>query len=285
MAFFKITYVFRTASAGWSEIFYDESDSFEDFVGPRAPEINAVLAPRGGGVTLLASKVTEEGGLRRSKIFPINRLVSATGAPNSNVKDVSEVTAKVRLNFADGGGRILNVRGVPDFGVKPESDRESIPSADLTANLRSYINWIKKEGNPYLGKRLKPITEQGFEWQDVVSFKADPTNENWTLVTPSTLAAPLPVGTQVYFRGIDRLAIPWIRGIYRTVGPTTVDNFSIPTFYRYPSATFFTKNVQFRIAEYDYPAITEGNFLRLGTRQTAGPFGERRGARSALRTR
>lgn len=285
MAFFKITYVFRTVDAGWTEIFYDEGDSLDSFPGPNAAEKRAVLSPRGWGVTLLASKVTEEGGLRRSKIFPINEKAKYVGSPIVNYKDVSEVTAKMRLNFAGGGGRLLNIRGVPDIGVVPESTQASQPSAALEANMRDYLNFIKLAADPFLGKQLKPITESGYEWKDVTSLATDPDNDQWTKVTVSELSSPLAVGTNIYFKGIDKLQTPWITGFYRTVGEHSTTVFSIPTQYRYPTSPFSTKNVQFRIAAYDYPAITGGRFLRIGTRQTAGPFGLRRGARSRLKTR
>jgi len=281
MAFFQIVYVFRTPDAGWEEIFYDEAASIDTFAGPTPQEIEAMANFRGTGATLLGTKVIEEGGLRRAKAFPLNHPSSHGGL--TGAKGVAGVSAKVKLNFSGGGSRTWNVRGIADIDELPSSSGPSLQSAFLAGRLIDAVNFIKTPANPFLGKRLKPVSV--VPWKDAISMQADPANDNWTEVTISTLAVAIPNGTIVYFQGIDPLQIPWVKGKYRTVGATTVTKFSIPTKFRATESPLALRNVQWRQAEYDYPAITGGGFLRFGTRDTAGPFGESRGRRSSQKTR
>lgn len=289
MANFRVSYVFESPSGGWTESFYYVANTIDDVPESPSGELQAVVNWRGNGVKLKGKKITEEGGLRVSKIVPINHTVAGTGNP-----DVSEVSVKMRLNFVGGGSRLLDIRGVRDDWILASSTGESQPSSALLQKLNVYFQFVSIVFNPfgaagnaffYYGRRKKPITEAGFEWNDVVSITADPANANWTQVTVSELQNPIPVGSLIYFKGIDPLQIPWIKGNYRTVGLTSTTTFSIPTRYREPIAVTALRNVQFRVLGYDYPAIAQGGFFRIGTRQTAGPFGQRRGARSGARTR
>lgn len=285
MPFFKISFVLRSNDAGWQEIFYDQADSFADFTEAEAfNDFSAMYSWRGAGVTLLSKKITEEGGLRRSKIIPLN--LECTRGGTNGAKDLPGATCKMRLNFSNGGGRILNVRGVADQDIVASATGVSLPSAYALGKMNTNLkNHIAAPSNPYLGKVLQPINEAGFAWQQVVSLQKDLTNDNWTNVTVEQQAAALPAGTLVYFRGVDRARINWIQGYYRTVRGPAVDRFSIPTVYREDAAITYPRNMQWRIASYTYPAITEAAFLRVGTRDTAGPFGQSRGARPALRVR
>lgn len=286
MAFFKATYTFRTAKAGWTETFYDVADSIDLYPDVMsAEERNAVLSWRAAGITLLGRKVTEEGGLRRSKLIANN-----SGSPASNGHpDTPGVTVKCRLNFSGGGGRVLNIRGIADddlIRVPTLNNEYPVTTTKLTNGILSaYASFITKTGDSYHGKVLKPITEAGYEWKNVVSFEADPDNDEWTKVNVSTLASPVAEGTLIYFKGIDKLQLPYITGVYRTVGATTVSNFSIPTRYREPIAKTSVTKVQWRPAAYDYPAITGMSILKIGTRDTAGPFGAGRGARRKVKYR
>lgn len=282
MSFFQVVYQFTDSDGDWSEVFYDESASIDDFQPPNSVELNNILHGRGTGTVLLNKVIIEEGGLRRAKPFVVNVPANHNGAVGP--KDVSGVKAKCRLLFAGGGSRIWNCGGVADADIVPASSGPSIPSPAFAIWINQAIAWIKGTGNPYLGKRLKSISN--IPWKDVVSFAADPTNGAWTRVTVSTLGAPLAAGTEVYFRGIDKFIFPYIRGTYRIVGESTTGHFSIPTEYREASATTSVRNVQFREAEYEYPAINAGSFKEFGTRKTAGgPFSRRRGRRSAQRAR
>lgn len=281
MAFFKVQYIFKSPVNGWNELFYAQSNSLDDFTTITQTEKNAVATARAAGVVLQAVKVTEEGGLRRSKIFNTN--YQSGSSANSQGADVGGVTAKVRLNFSGGGGRILNVRGLKDTATIPNASAAPDLSAEGLAFLAGYINFIKGGADPYLGKRLVSIASN--PWQDVVSLQADETNANWTRVNITTSASPPQPGDLVYFHGIDPLQIPWIKGIYRVVGTTSAIRFSIPTLYREPTEIATLRNVQWRPAEYEYPAIVSGAFLRWGTRDTRAPFDRVRGARSGLKTR
>lgn len=281
MAFFKVVYIYSTSEYGWTELFYDEAASLDSFATPNATELQRTVQWRGAGVKLLAKKVIEEGGLRRSKIFNLNAKPffgnDAAGA------DVGGVSAKIRLNFAGGGGRILEARGIADDMIQPRADGASVPSPALQQFITSYVGWIAYAQNPFLGKRLQSIGAN--PWKDVVSLTASPANANWTQVTISAIGAPLAAGTEVYFRGVDPLILPWLRGVYRTVGPATTTTFNIPTLYREAADVTTLTNVQWRAALYDYPAITGGNFLRFGTRDTGRPFSQRRGRRRGLKIR
>jgi len=285
MPFYKISFILRSNDAGWQEIFYDQADSFADFTEAEAfNDFSAMYSWRGAGVTLLAKKITEEGGLRRSKIIPLN--LECTRGGTGGAKDLPGATCKMRLNFSDGGGRILNVRGVADQDIVGSATGLSTPSAYALGKMNTNLkNHVAAPGNPYLGKVLNPINQAGFEWKLVHFLQQDPVNNNWTEVNIEQQGAPLPVGTLVYFRGIDRTRIPWIQGYYRTTRATSVSAFSIPTQYREDAAITYPRNMQWRIAAYTYPAITDAAFLRVGTRDTAGPFGQSRGARPALRVR
>lgn len=281
MAFFKVSYIFKSPVSGWAEIFYQQSNTLDDFTGVSADERQRIINPRAAGVVMQAKKITEEGGLRRSKIFRVNLPALATA--NSQGADPAGVTAKVRLNFSGGGGRVLNVRGMKDNATVPSASTEPEISSEGLAFLNDYIARLKSVSGTYLGKRLVSIAVN--PWQDVVSLQVDETNANWTRVNITTSATPPQPGDLVYFQGIDKLQVPWIKGIYRVVGTTSATRFSIPTIYREPIAVTTLRNVRWRLAEYEYPAIVSGNFMRWGTRDTRSPFDRVRGARPALRTR
>lgn len=283
MADFKVSYVFRSPNGGWTENFYDEATSIDEFGPLTIGELNAVLHFRGTGVVLQAKKVVEEGGLRRGKIIPVNEESNhgGTAAP----KDVAGVTAKLRLNFEGGGGRTLNVRGLADVDVEPSSSQNSKPSSYLLGRLNYYITWIKGASNPYHGKVLVDSGSGGEPWANVISLSADPTNSAWTRVTMEENLSPPVAGNLVYFRGVDLTILPYLTGYFRVVGEITDEHFSIPTLYREASPTTTLRNVQWRKALYEYPAIVSGAFQRFGTRDTAGPFRESRGSRPARKLR
>lgn len=283
MAFFKIVYVFRQFDGGWTEVFYDESGSIDDYVSVNAQEREAVLNFRGSGVTLQAKKVIEEGGLRRGKIIAVN--AESTHKGSASPKDVPGVSAKCRLNFAGGGGRQLNIRGVAKSDVITSATGSGTQSALLDAGIKGYINYVKASSDPYKGKVLASAAPGSHPWQDVISFTSDPDNSAWTRVNIKSTVTPPAAGDLVYFRGIDFDIFPYIQGYFRVVGTISATFFSIPTLYREASPTTTVRDVQWREAEYDYPNITSGAFVRFGTRDTAGPFRESRGARSGRKVR
>jgi len=157
MPFYKISFVLRSNDAGWQEIFYDQADSFADFTEAEAfNDFSSMYSWRGAGVTLQAKKITEEGGLRRSKIIPLN--LECTRGGTGGAKDLPGATCKMRLNFSDGGGRILNVRGVADQDIVASATGLSLPSAYALGKMNTNLkNHIAAPGNPYLGKVLQPI--------------------------------------------------------------------------------------------------------------------------------
>jgi len=281
MPFFKYSYIFRTLVDGWSENFYFEAASLDSFNALSLVEKNAIAGWRGRGVTLLSVKVVEEGGLHRGKIIPVNYESIPTGYTNRN-KDVGSVAAKIRLNFAGGGGRVVQARGLPDEGVSPSFIGPSTPTAPLASAMVTYVNYLKGSP-PLLGKQLTSIAVE--PWKNAVKLLPDPDNPTWTRVVIESIGAPLTQGAVVYFKGVDPLVLPWIQGYYRVVGSLTTTQFSIPTVYRESVAEFSLRNVQWRQALYTYPAIVGGAFLRFGSRDTAGPFGLSRGAKRGRKIR
>lgn len=281
MPFFQLTFTYREADSGWNEIFYDEAPSIDSYGDIPFGWRQAMVNFRGLGVRLQSMTATEEGGLRRSKIIKADSQSTHMGLPGA--KDSAGVKAKVRLNFSGGGGRVWNVGGVADTDVIADATGPSFASAALELGIAGAVAFLVSPEIAFLGKRLKSIST--VPWKQAVTLSPDPTNGEWTRVTISDIQVPVPNGTEVYFRGFDKLTTPWLRGIFRTVGATSETFFSIPTLYRLQSPTTALRNVQWREAEYDYPAITDGGRPTIGTRDTAGPFGSRRGRRSSQPSR
>lgn len=284
MPFFKVSYKYRHADAAWTENFYQHADDIVEFESPLEEEFVRLLDWRGRGVTLVSKYVLEEGGSGLSFELPINRTQDKrTGATIS--KDVSGVCALMKRNFDGGGTSILSVGGLADSDIIPNQNGPSRPSAFLRRGLETYEGVAIEPGHQMAGKRRIPISTAGYEWHNVVSFAPDPSNEAWTLVTIQDEGESLEVGDTVYFKGMDKLQIPWIEGDYRIVGDVTSTTFSIPTKYREQSDVTKVRNVRWRRAGYYYPPITSMRYLRMGTRKRRGPFGQRRGARSARKIR
>jgi hypothetical protein len=283
--FCKVIHVFRAPDAGWTEQFYISADTVvepTEFIGH---DFQRCVDWRGTGVTLQAVKSVEEGGVRRSAIKVFNHAVPTDpilSELNQN-KDSYGSSLLCRFNFNGGGGRTLSIRGLRDSDIMPNAVGPSQWSGRITNAFNLYKNWVMSTAVQYLGKRL--VSKSTVPWKDVISLAADPANANWTRVTISQLPVAIPVGTQVYFQGIDEIQIAWIKGIYRVVGTSTVNAFSIPTLFRGLVDTLTLRNVQFREAQYDYPAIVDGSIVRVAKRDTAGPFGDYRGRRSGRKIR
>ena len=281
----KVIHVFRAADQGWTEQYYISADDVVEptqFVGH---DFTRAVDWRGQGITLEAIKCIEEGGLRRSAINVVNHRVPAAPLLTEieQAKDSVASSLLIRWNFEGGGGRTLSLRGLRDADIIPSATSPSTWSGRVLNAFNLYRNWVMSTDVRYRGKRLRDKTT--VPWRDVMTFSQDPTNANWTKVTVSPLAAAIPVGTEIYFRGIDPTVIAWISGVYRVVGVSTVNGFSLPTLYRGLVSTISLTDVQFREALYDYPLIVGGSIVRTAKRDTAGPFGSYRGRRSGRKIR
>jgi hypothetical protein len=283
MADYKVVYVFTSPSGGWTETFFDTIATPPTAVALDPVEYTSILAWRGGGVTLRAKKWIEEGGLRRSRVINLNLLSPRTGIDAASRMEVAGVAVKVRLNFNGGGGRILQVRGVADGDIIGNESGEPQVQGVTLNGITAYLAYIGAGANAYQGRRL--LSAAVNPWKNVVNISLDPANSSWTLVTIEQVAPVPTAGSLVYFRGVDKSAIPWLGGVFRVVGTPTATTFSIPTRYRLAVAQTSLRNVQWREASYEYPDINGGNIVYVGTRDTAAPFGRRRGARSRLRAR
>lgn len=281
MPMFQLTFTYREADAGWNEIFYDEAPSIDSYGDLPFGWLQNMVNFRGRGVRLLSMTATEEGGLRRSKLIKVN--ATATNNGRFGAKDAAGTKAKIRLNFSGGGGRVWNIGGIADADVVAQVDGPSSVAPGLELDLAAAVSFLVSPSIAFMGKRLKSITEE--PWKDVISITADPNNAAWTRVNITAQPGNIVNGTEVYFRGLDKLTIPWIRGVYRTVGIEDEAAFSIPTLYRMQSPTTALRNVQWRKALYDYPLITDGGRPEVGKRDTAGPFGSRRGRQSGIKSR
>lgn len=280
---FKVAYIFRSPSGGWSETFYESAAALPtaDFIN--AEERRAVLDWRGGGVTLQAKKWIEEGGLRRSHVVNVNALSPRTGVSEGSRMEVAGIAVKMRLNFDGGGGRVLQIRGLADSDIIGNESGEPQLVGQGLSGVNAYLRYIVFASNPYQGRRLQSIGVN--PWKTALTLEADSTNANWTKVTIDQADAGPIVGDLIYFRGIDPLTVPYIQGVYRVVKRAPNVSFSIPTIYRGLTAATPLRNVQWRTAAYEYPNITSGSIIYVGTRDTAAPFGRRRGARSRRKVR
>lgn len=285
MPFYKVTYKFEHPAAAWTENYFQFSDNIEGFISLAPNEVNAMLAPRGNGVKLVSKYVIEEGGTRESYEKTIGTTKSDAAGGTFGAKDVAGVCVVMNGNLSGGGRRLTRHSGVPDGDVIPVASGASKANARLKQNLAEMASIVTLSGQQMAGRVKQPPTEEGFEWRRVVSFAEDPTNDRWTRVTVSTMATPLTVGEDIYFKGVDPLELPWIQGDYLVVGESTTDHFSIATKYREPSASYPVRDVQFRRIGYTYPPYTEMLYKEISTRKRRGPFGRRRGARSARKIR
>jgi len=287
MAEFKVSYIFRSPVEGWSENYYSTAGDFAAALAAAAdpPLVNQIALWRGLGITLQGVRVAETGGLRRAFTQPLN--IAANGGA-LGAKDAVGTSIKCRLAFATGGGRTVEVRGAPDGGILSSAGGPStVVGATLSGVYNMFVE-ITSGARAFRGQQL--ISTGTIPWETVVSYQAHTTNPSWTRFNVLG-ATPVPaIGDTIYLRGFNKATEAYLQGYFRVVDKSDAQFwFAVPTLYRGQLATMTPRNMQWREVSYNYPAfvstVNQTPILRVGTRDTAGPFGQYRGKKSALSLR
>lgn len=275
MATYRLTFRYKLISAKWSEVFYFTSDAAPKAVSNFGlPGIDALLAPRAKGTTLVSITAADVQNLRRFARTRYNRV--APGIASASQKpDVPGVTCLLEATGVNGALRKIALRGIQDFYSSRDIQGVDELFPTFKDRLDLYCATVDARGAG-LQIQVRNQPAPGTSDPRVLSIIPDPTNANWARVSA---ALPLPaLNSSVAFLGISERQAPGLKGVFKVIGGGA-DYFLIPYSVRQTVSPINPQLARYRVLNYTYQTIAANGIEFVGwrTRDTANPTDGTRG--------
>jgi hypothetical protein len=281
----KIVLFFNQGSAGFTETYYQTlNDPVAAINAIPALFYKKAVAIRAAGTVLWGVRGSNLGLQRKSIFYPQSSLYKATQGGADTDPDVISTDAVWRL-YADAGyTRSIFLRGLRDSDVLRDSDGTMQPSAKLITQVNEYISAMKAAG--MMIQHLQTPPDLPVPWYPVAQVSANPAGGPYSVVTTN---APLGAGfaqpnSKAVFQNVPRNDLPGFGRIMpvRSVAAPPATAILIPYRYRGSEPITYPQKMRFTLLNYQYSAISFGNFVKFSERKTGRPFGMSLGRAQAV---
>ena len=285
MAIHKITMFFEQGDRGWTETFYRNNTDPIDACESTRLSFATILGPRSSSCYWSFVRATDVTVPRRFFLLPVNK-VGVRPAQNGDESVTIAALFKIVGTTPQNAVRHIWIRGLTDEDVSlaQPQDRPD-PSAGLVAALNTYSQLMANPANPWL-IQAKPVALAPNQWRQVQTVQA-----NVTLPTAQSDIIPfdtgtLPaVGSVVYFKGVQALQLPGLRGNFVVSKSTAATSFTIGYRYKNNIPTVSPATMYWRSATPVYIPVLRTDFEGFSSRDTGRPFDVPRGAKRPVRLR
>src|SRR6516162_5222018 len=292
MSLFKGIYYFRSYDQGWTETYWMDSDSPFSVLSIMKPLATALIKPRWAGTTIDALRISAVGpdnvALRQGGLFPIGvsggrGQVDPQGKLGEDSPDITATAALIQVTMSDGGHLSLLWRGLDDDDVIRSNDAAAPVACEA---LQKAIKACSK----VLSGQAVGFTKQ-VALADPVGVNSVQASQLITGMAEFAVQGPVgfAVKDQVYFRGVPKAALPWLKVQWMVKGVTATGIvIGYPYKYKDPivptGMTVQKVNRVFRGTQKPSSELTFA-FQDFRTRQTGRPTSRTRGRAPGIRYR
>lgn len=285
MAVHKLTLFFEQGDRGWTETFYGNYNDPIDAAESVRLNFSTILGPRSSSCYWSFVRATDVTVPRKFFLLPVNKVGAR---PTQNGDESVTIAALFKLvgTIPQNAVRHIWIRGLTDEDVSlgaPQDVPE--PSAALVAAMAVYTQYMQALATQWL-IQAKPVALAPNQWRQVQTVQANvalPTSQSDIIpFDTSTLPA---VGSVVYFRGVQALQLPGLRGNFVVTKSTAATSFTIGYRYKNNIPTVSPGTMYWRSATPVYIPVTRIDFEGFSSRDTGRPFDVPRGAKRPVRLR
>lgn len=257
MPFYGLTSIYNLPRNGWTETVYREAASAREAADVDTAYLRAALAFRPAAVVLEATRAHEDFGLRRIFLD----LVRLTGLA-AGTRDAASTTALCRVDYAGGGYRHFQVRGLPDRFVVRKADGTPDPPKNFLDMLQA---WFLEMRRLNFRGRVKNVT---LPWFQVKEYRRDPDGDYVQILTDDAFRPA--IGSFVYFGKKGEWLLKGERHYWVEKSEPGAVTLWHP--WPIPMDTFPSQGQRVRALEFSYPEFDAFEFVDYGSYKKGGVY-------------